>query len=88
MKNYTLARKVTLFTAQWGDMPLEAICSKAKAFGYDGLELSCTENRVDKRHQTNLPVRLWGDGTQEGVRQRDTTKKLQVKAVIIIKRLF
>ena len=42
-----MARKVTLFTAQWGDLPLETICQKAKAFGYDGLELFCTENHLD-----------------------------------------
>lgn len=27
-----MARKVTLYTAQFGDMPLEQICAKAKAF--------------------------------------------------------
>ena len=42
-----MARKVTLFTAQWGDMPLETLCAKAKEFGYDGLELFCTENHLD-----------------------------------------
>ena len=41
-----MGRKVTLFTAQWGDMPLETICTKAKEFGYDGLELCCTENHL------------------------------------------
>jgi len=105
-----MARKVTLFTAQWGDMPLETICTKAKAFGYDGLELFCTENhldleklsqdycdgikntlakyglelfaisihtvgqcvcdRIDGRHKSILPARIWGDGDPEGVRQR------------------
>ncbi len=105
-----MARKVTLFTAQWGDMPLETICSKAKEFGYDGLELSCTENhldieklspeycdrikgtlaaynlelfaisnhtvgqcvcdKIDNRHKSILPSRIWGDGEPEGVRQR------------------
>jgi len=105
-----MARKVTLCTAQWGDMPLETICIKAKEFGYDGLELSCTENhldigkmspdycagvkntlakyglelftisnhvigqcvcdRIDRRHQSIIPARIWGDGDPEGVRQR------------------
>ena len=36
-----MARKVTLFTGQWADLPLEQLCKKAKAFGYDGLELAC-----------------------------------------------
>jgi len=34
-------RPVTLFTGQWADLPLETLCSKAKSFGYDGLELAC-----------------------------------------------
>jgi len=36
-----MARPVTLFTGQWADLPLEKLCKKAKAFGYDGLELAC-----------------------------------------------
>jgi len=34
-----MARPVTLYTIQWGDLSLETICEKAKSFGYDGLEL-------------------------------------------------
>ncbi|MFH0758566.1 MAG: sugar phosphate isomerase/epimerase [Bacteroidota bacterium] len=36
-----MKRPVTLFTGQWADLPLETLCKKAKAFGYDGLELAC-----------------------------------------------
>jgi sugar phosphate isomerase/epimerase len=36
-----MSRPVTLFTGQWADLPLETLCKKAKAFGYDGLELAC-----------------------------------------------
>ena len=36
-----MSRPVTLFTGQWADMPFETLCQKAKAFGYDGLELAC-----------------------------------------------
>ena len=36
-----MARPVTLFTGQWADLTLEAVAQKAKAFGYDGLELAC-----------------------------------------------
>ena len=42
-----MARKVILYTAQWGDMPLDELCAKAKSFGYDGLELACCENHLD-----------------------------------------
>lgn len=36
-----MARPVTLFTGQWADLSLESICEKAKAWGYDGIELPC-----------------------------------------------
>lgn len=36
-----MSRPVTLFTGQWADLKLESLCQKAKAFGYDGLELAC-----------------------------------------------
>lgn len=36
-----MGRPVTLFTGQWADLKLIEMCRKAKAFGYDGLELSC-----------------------------------------------
>ncbi len=36
-----MSRPVTLFTGQWADLPIETMCEKAKAFGYDGLELGC-----------------------------------------------
>jgi sugar phosphate isomerase/epimerase len=113
-----MARKVTLYTAQWGDMPLEIICSKAKEFGYDGLELACTENhldieklsedyckkikttldeyglelytisnhtvgqcvcdRIDNRHKSILPARIWGDGDPEGVRRRAAEEMIKI----------
>ena len=42
-----MARKVILCTVQFGDLPLETLCSKAKEFGYDGLELACNDNHVN-----------------------------------------
>ena len=36
-----MGRPVTLFTGQWADLPIETMCRKAVAFGYDGLELAC-----------------------------------------------
>jgi sugar phosphate isomerase/epimerase len=36
-----MARKVTLFTGQWADLPLAQLAGMAKEFGYDGLELAC-----------------------------------------------
>ncbi|MDR1623489.1 MAG: sugar phosphate isomerase/epimerase [Tannerellaceae bacterium] len=34
-----MARLVTLYSLQWGDLSLETVCEKAKAFGYDGIEI-------------------------------------------------
>jgi len=36
-----MARPVTLFTAQWADLPLAQMAELAKDMGYDGLELAC-----------------------------------------------
>jgi len=36
-----MARKVTLFTGQWADLPIERMCQMAADMGYDGLELAC-----------------------------------------------
>ncbi|MBN1863530.1 MAG: sugar phosphate isomerase/epimerase [Victivallales bacterium] len=36
-----MSRPVTLFTGQWADLSLKDLCKKARAFGYDGLELAC-----------------------------------------------
>ena len=43
-----MARKVTLYSLQFGDLSLEDICRKAKSWGYDGLELGIP-NHVDVR---------------------------------------
>lgn len=36
-----MARKVTLFTGQWADLPLAELLPMVKDFGYDGVELAC-----------------------------------------------
>lgn len=47
-------RPVTLFTGQWADLAFETVCQKAKAFGYDGLELACWGDHfeIDKADDT------------------------------------
>ncbi len=42
-----MARPVTLFTGQWADLPFEKLCTKARMFGYDGLELACWGDHFD-----------------------------------------
>ena len=36
-----MARKVTLFTGQWADLPLDDLAGKAAGWGFDGFELAC-----------------------------------------------
>ncbi|NCF65942.1 MAG: TIM barrel protein [Chloroflexi bacterium] len=36
-----MARPVTLFTAQWADIPFETMCQMASDWGFDGLEIAC-----------------------------------------------
>jgi len=35
-----MPRPVTLFTGQWADLTFQAVCHKARQFGYDGIELA------------------------------------------------
>ena len=50
-----MPRPVTLFTGQWADLPLETLCAKAAAFGYDGLELACWGDHFDVRRANTEP---------------------------------
>jgi len=42
-----MSRPLCLFTGQWADLPLETLAAKAKALGYDGLELACWGDHFD-----------------------------------------
>jgi sugar phosphate isomerase/epimerase len=107
-----MPRPITLFTGQWADLTFDTVCAKAKAFGYDGVEIACWGDhfevdkalssdkyirnrwdtlekhglkcfaisnhlagqavcdRIDERHKSILPDRIWGDGKENGVRTR------------------
>jgi sugar phosphate isomerase/epimerase len=54
-----MPRPVTLFTGQWADLPFDAICAKAKAFGYDGVEIACWGDHfeVDKALSDDAYIR-------------------------------
>ena len=43
-----MPRPVTLFTGQWTDLPLATMMEKVGAWGYDGLELSCSADHFDQ----------------------------------------
>lgn len=40
-------RKVTIFTGQWADIPLEKLAPMMRDFGYEGLELACWGDHFD-----------------------------------------
>jgi sugar phosphate isomerase/epimerase len=42
-----MPRPVTLFTGQWADLPFTTMAQKAKAFGYDGIEIACWGDHLD-----------------------------------------
>ena len=50
-----MARKVTLFTGQWADLPLETVAQKASAWGFDGLELACSGDHFDVQQALSDP---------------------------------
>jgi sugar phosphate isomerase/epimerase len=54
-----MSRPITIYTGQWADLPIEIMCEKACAFGYDGLEL-CTwgdHMEIDKANQSYCDAR-------------------------------
>ena len=54
-----MARTITLITAQWADLPLETICQKVSAWGFDGLEISCWGDNfeIDKALENDAYIR-------------------------------
>ena len=54
-----MPRPVTLFTGQWADLPFETLCAKARAFGYDGVEIACSGDHfeVDKALSDDAYIR-------------------------------
>ncbi len=50
-----MARPVTLFTAQWADLPFETMCEKLGAWGYDGAEIACWGAHMQPRLGASEP---------------------------------
>ncbi len=50
-----MARPVTLFTAQWADLPFATMCQKLGAWGYDGAEIACWGEHMDPRRGAEDP---------------------------------
>ena len=49
-----MARPITLFTIQWGDLSLEEVCKLAKEMGFEGLELSAAH--LDMKRAATEPA--------------------------------
>ena len=41
-----MARKVTICSPQWGDLPLEKVCETMAGLGYDGLGPGLVGDRI------------------------------------------
>ena len=54
-----MSRPITLFTGQWADLTFDTVCAKAKAFGYDGVEIACWGDHfeVDKALSSDKYIR-------------------------------
>ena len=54
-----MPRPITLFTGQWADLTFDTVCAKAKAFGYDGVEIACWGDHfeVDKALSSDKYIR-------------------------------
>ncbi len=42
-----MTHPVTLFTAQWADLPFEEVARRASEWGFDGLEIACKTQHLD-----------------------------------------
>ncbi len=42
-----MARKVTICSLQWGEVPLKKLCETIGEIGYDGIELGVVPNHFD-----------------------------------------
>lgn len=42
-----MKRPVTLFTAQWADLPLDEVAGLAAGWAFDGLEIACKSSHLD-----------------------------------------
>ncbi|MDR2233697.1 MAG: sugar phosphate isomerase/epimerase [Tannerella sp.] len=67
-----MARPVTLYTIQWGDLSLEEICRKAKEFGYDGVELGLP---------SHVDVSRSDEGYYQGIKELLAKYDMQLYAI-------
>ncbi|XHS76570.1 sugar phosphate isomerase/epimerase family protein [Burkholderiaceae bacterium UC74_6] len=70
-----MTRPITLFTGQWGDLPIAELAPLAKRMGYDGLELACAGDHF------NVQRALAEPGYAEGQRKLLASHGLEVYAI-------
>jgi sugar phosphate isomerase/epimerase len=54
-KGDMMSRPITLVSGQWADLPFDAFCAKAAAFGYDGVEIACWGDHMDVKAAATDP---------------------------------
>jgi sugar phosphate isomerase/epimerase len=57
-----MSRKVTLFTGQWADLPIDELLPLVKKMGYDGVELACWGDHFEVSRALNedhYVAKLW-----------------------------
>ncbi len=70
-----MTRPITLCTGQWADLPMETLAVKAKAFGFDGLELACAGDHFEVAKAAGDP--------HYGQNKRKTLEKLGMQVFAI-----
>lgn len=79
-----MTRPVCLFTGQWADLPLATLAAKARAFGYDGLELACAGDHFDVQRALKEPdycKKQWALLAQHGLHAFAVSNHLVGQAV-------
>jgi len=55
-----MSRPVTIFSAQWADLPFDEFCGKVKSFGYEGVEIACWGDHLDVKKAATDPKYVEG----------------------------
>lgn len=53
-----MTRPVTIFTGQWADLTFEQVCQMMSEIGYDGLEIACWGDHLDRNGRLKIQL-MW-----------------------------
>ena len=65
-----MPRPLTLFNGQWSDLSLDALCRKARAWGYEGIEIECFEHHFSVRRaldERGYCAKVWATLQKHGL---------------------